>query len=37
MLYSFLIASVVASAVIPTLVTNVFYLPRHLLEKAPSD
>ncbi len=30
--YSFLIAAVVASAVVPTLIANAFYLPRHLLD-----
>lgn len=30
--YSFLVATVVGSAVIPTLIANAFYLPRHLLE-----
>jgi glutathione-regulated potassium-efflux system ancillary protein KefC len=29
--YSFLIATVVGSAVIPTLIANAFYLPRHLM------
>jgi Kef-type K+ transport system membrane component KefB len=29
--YSFLIAAVVLSAVVPTLIANAFYLPRHLL------
>jgi hypothetical protein len=29
--YSFLIAAVVASAVVPTLIANAFFLPRHLL------
>jgi len=29
--YSYLVAAVIASAVIPTLVANAFYLPRHLL------
>jgi Kef-type K+ transport system membrane component KefB len=29
--YSFLIAAVVGSAVIPTLIANAFFLPRHLL------
>lgn len=29
--YSYLIAAVVASAVVPTLVANAFFLPRHLL------
>jgi glutathione-regulated potassium-efflux system ancillary protein KefC len=31
--YSYLIAGVVASAVVPTLIANAFYLPRHLLHK----
>lgn len=30
--YSFLIATVVGSAVIPTLIANAFFLPRHLLK-----
>lgn len=30
--YSFLIAAVVGSAVIPTLIANAFFLPRHLLK-----
>ena len=29
--YSSLVAAVIASAVIPTLIANAFYLPRHLL------
>jgi hypothetical protein len=29
--YSALVAAVVASAVIPTLIANAFFLPRHLL------
>jgi hypothetical protein len=29
--YSALVAAVVASAVVPTLIANAFYLPRHLL------
>lgn len=29
--YSYLVAAVIASAVVPTLVANAFYLPRHLL------
>ena len=29
--YSYLIAAVVASAVVPTLIANAFFLPRHLL------
>ena len=31
--YSFLVATVIASAVIPTLIANIFFLPRHLLEQ----
>ncbi len=34
--YSYLIAAVVASAVVPTLIANAFFLPRHLLP-APSS
>lgn len=29
--YSILVAAVVASAVVPTLIANAFYLPHHLL------
>jgi glutathione-regulated potassium-efflux system ancillary protein KefC len=29
--YSFLVGTVIASAVIPTLIANTFFLPRHLL------
>ncbi len=29
--YSYLVAAVVASAVVPTLIANAFYLPRHLI------
>jgi hypothetical protein len=29
--YSLLIVTVIASAVVPTLIANAFYLPRHLL------
>jgi Kef-type K+ transport system membrane component KefB len=29
--YSYLIAAVVASAVVPTLIANAFFMPRHLL------
>jgi hypothetical protein len=29
--YSLLVAAVVGSAVVPTLIANAFYLPRHLL------
>jgi glutathione-regulated potassium-efflux system ancillary protein KefC len=33
--YSFLVAAVIASAVIPTLIANYFSLPKHLLGKIP--
>ncbi len=29
--YSYLVATVIASAVVPTLIANAFYLPRHLM------
>jgi hypothetical protein len=29
--YSFLIAAVIGSAVVPTLIGNAFFLPRHLI------
>ena len=32
--YSFLVAVVIASAVIPTLIANYAFLPKHLLPKA---
>jgi glutathione-regulated potassium-efflux system ancillary protein KefC len=32
--YSALVAAVIGSAVVPTLIANAFYLPRHLLPKA---
>jgi glutathione-regulated potassium-efflux system ancillary protein KefC len=35
--YSALVAAVIASAVIPTLIANAFYLPRHLLPKELSE
>jgi glutathione-regulated potassium-efflux system ancillary protein KefC len=35
--YSALVAAVIASAVIPTLIANAFYLPRHLLPKPGTD
>jgi glutathione-regulated potassium-efflux system ancillary protein KefC len=35
--YSILVAAVIASAVIPTLIANAFYLPRHLISKARED
>jgi glutathione-regulated potassium-efflux system ancillary protein KefC len=31
--YSVVVAGVVASAVIPTLIANAFFMPRHLLPK----
>jgi hypothetical protein len=31
--YSTLVATVIASAVIPTVIANAFFLPRHLLPK----
>ncbi|MBM3544798.1 MAG: cation:proton antiporter [Alphaproteobacteria bacterium] len=34
--YSALVAAVIASAVIPTIIANAFYLPRHLLPKPES-
>ena len=33
--YSFLVATVIASAVIPTMIANALFLPRHLLPAAP--
>jgi len=35
--YSILVAAVIGSAVIPTLIANAFFLPRHLLPKSESD
>lgn len=32
--YSFLIAAVIGSAVVPTLIANAFFLPHHLMSKA---
>ena len=32
--YSFLIAAVIGSAVVPTLIANAFFLPHHLISKA---
>jgi glutathione-regulated potassium-efflux system ancillary protein KefC len=32
--YSFLVGTVIASAVIPTMIANTFFLPRHLLPQA---
>jgi glutathione-regulated potassium-efflux system ancillary protein KefC len=34
--YSTLVAAVIGSAVVPTLIANAFYLPRHLLPDAES-
>jgi hypothetical protein len=31
--YSALVAAVIASAVVPTLIANIWFLPRHLLPK----
>jgi Kef-type K+ transport system membrane component KefB len=35
--YSALVAAVIGSAVVPTLIANAFFLPRHLLPKDASD
>ena len=35
--YSYLVATVIASAVIPTVIANAFYLPRHLLHDSQSE
>jgi len=35
--YSYLVAAVIASAVIPTVIANAFYLPRHLLGPKPGE
>lgn len=35
--YSALVATVIASAVIPTVIANAFYLPRHLLPQTESE
>jgi hypothetical protein len=35
--YSALVATVIASAVIPTVIANAFYLPRHLLPQPGSE
>ena len=34
--YSALVAAVIASAVVPTLIANIWFLPRHLLPKQPA-
>ena len=33
--YSFLVGAVIASAVLPTLIANTFFMPKHLLPKKP--
>jgi glutathione-regulated potassium-efflux system ancillary protein KefC len=35
--YSLLIAAVIGSAAVPTLIANAFYLPRHLLSRTPAS
>lgn len=35
--YSALVAAVIASAVVPTLIANIWFLPRHLLPKQPAE
>jgi hypothetical protein len=35
--YSALVAAVIGSAVVPTLIANAFFLPRHLLTTIPGD
>jgi glutathione-regulated potassium-efflux system ancillary protein KefC len=35
--YSVLVATVIGSAVIPTLIANAFYLPRHLVPRFGSE
>ncbi|HOJ43600.1 MAG TPA: cation:proton antiporter, partial [Syntrophorhabdaceae bacterium] len=35
--YSFLVITVIASAVIPTIIANAFFLPRHLIPKEPTE
>lgn len=35
--YSILVAAVIGSAVIPTLIANAFYLPKHLLPKPDNE
>lgn len=35
--YSHLVAAVIGSAVIPTLIANAFFLPRYLLPTLPTD
>jgi hypothetical protein len=33
--YSYLVATVIASAVVPTVVANAFFMPSHLLSETP--
>jgi Kef-type K+ transport system membrane component KefB len=35
--YSALVAAVIGSAVVPTLIANAFFLPRHLLRSSPAE
>jgi Kef-type K+ transport system membrane component KefB len=35
--YSYIVGTVIASAVIPTMIANSFFLPRHLLPHAPKN
>jgi len=35
--YSILVAVVIGSAVVPTLIANAFYLPKHLLPKSKTE
>jgi glutathione-regulated potassium-efflux system ancillary protein KefC len=35
--YSFLIAAVIGSAVVPTLIANAFFLPHHLIRQARAE
>jgi Kef-type K+ transport system membrane component KefB len=35
--YSYLIGAVIGSAIVPTLIANAFFLPRHLLRHRASD
>ena len=35
--YSYLVATVIASAVVPTVIANAFYLPRHLIPEQQKD
>jgi hypothetical protein len=35
--YSFLVATVIGTAIIPTAIANAYFSPKHLLKKAPSE